>query len=107
MVATPQRGLWTARNGVVTGPQERMCAGPDLARVRNGTCVAFPVHMMNSYSPLVVGADAVVGGGAWLLDDVLEHEIDRWADAIELEVTAGSMSVDEAYELLRQRDPGW
>ncbi len=73
----------------------------------HGTCVAFQTRMMNSYSPLVVGADAVVGGGAWLLDDVLEIEIDHWVDAIETEVTAGSMSVDEAYELLRQRDPGW
>ncbi len=61
----------------------------------------FPRRMMNSYTPWDVGADAV-GGGAWLLDEI-DSEIDRWAEKIEDEVTAGNMSLEEAYELLRQR----
>lgn len=59
--------------------------------------------MMNSYSPGEMGADAVVGGGAWLLDEI-DAEIDRWAERIEEEVTTGNIGLEEAYELLRQRD---
>ena len=58
---------------------------------------------MNSYTPREMGADAVVGGGAWMQDE-LDAEIDRWAERIEDEVTAGNISLEEAYELLRERD---
>ncbi|MEZ0314421.1 MAG: hypothetical protein ACAI38_21850 [Myxococcota bacterium] len=68
-----------------------------------GTCVALPEGMMNSYTPREMGADAVVGGGAWMQDE-LDAEIDRWAERIEDEVTAGNISLEEAYELLRERD---
>jgi hypothetical protein len=36
--------------------------------------------------------------------DEIDAEIDRWAERIEDEVVAGSISLEEAYELLRQRD---
>lgn len=102
--SAPQVRMWTTHPGADNAPHELMCAGPVSDDLCRGMCVAPLVGTMSNFSPSgVLGADAVVGRGAWLLDDVHEAEIDRWADQIEDAVTAGEITLEEAYEILGQR----
>lgn len=93
--------MWSGARADDYGPQERMCARRDFRDLVDGMCVAFPwLTMSNFFTSLVVGGVVAVGGGEWLHDE-LETEIDRWAERIEDEVSAGAMTLEEAYELLQ------